>query len=130
MPNLSIVALYVGLNGLLLFALFVNVVRFRAAQKAIEPGTMGDGRLTAAIRAHANYTENAPLLLLILAVLAAAGTSAPLLHLYGAGFTVGRVLHAIGMMAPRHPNPPRMIGTFASCIALVTGSVACILAFF
>lgn len=130
MANLNIVALYLGLNAFVLLGLFVNVVRFRAAQKQIAPGSMGDERLTAAIRAHANYTENAPAVLLMLAVLAALGSTPLFLHVYGAVFTVARVLQAVGMMSPKQPNLPRMVGTMATVMVLVVGGVASILAFF
>lgn len=108
----AVVALYTGLNAILLVVLAINTGIRRAPQNAIEPGAMGDGALTRAIRAHANFTENAPLALLLLIALALT-TTAPLpIHIFGATFTFARVLHAIGMMQTKHPNALRLAGMF------------------
>lgn len=122
-------ALYVGLNALLLLALSLNVGLRRGGQNAIEPGATGDGVLTRAIRAHGNFTENAPIVLLMLAALALANTAALPIHVLGAAFTLARVFHALGMMQAKHPNALRFIGNIVTFLVLLGGGALCILRF-
>ena len=124
--SIAIVALYVGLNALLLLVLAYNVGSRRGSQRQLQPGDMGDAVLTRAIRAHANFTEYAPVVLLLLLMLALLGFEPRWLHLYGAVFTIGRVIGAIGMMRPTHPNALRFTGNAVTGLALLVGSAAVI----
>jgi len=124
------VALYVGLNALLLLALAYNVGARRGAQKALEPGATGDAALMRAIRAHGNFAEYAPVALLILAALALNNTAALPVHILGAAFTIGRVLHAIGMMRETHPNAVRFFGNLLTGLVLLLGGGLCVLRFY
>lgn len=124
---LAAVALYVGLNALLLLALAYNVGSRRGAQKQLQPGDMGDAMLTRAIRAHANFAEHAPIVLLLLLTLALLGFEPPWLHIFGALFTGGRVVGAFGMMRPKHPNALRFTGNLVTGLALLIGGVAAII---
>ena len=123
---LAAVGLYVGLNALLLLALAYNVGGRRGAQNQLQPGDMGDAKLTRAIRAHANFAEHAPIVLLLLLVLALLGFEPLWLHIYGALFTIGRVVGAIGMMRPNHPNALRFTGNLVTGLALLVGGLAAI----
>lgn len=123
---LGIAAFYLGLNALLLLALAYNVGSRRGAQNQLQPGDMGDAKLTRAIRAHGNYAEHAPMVLLLLLVLALLGLKPLWLHVYGAGFTAGRVLGAFGMMREKHPNALRFVGNLATGLALLIGGGAAI----
>jgi uncharacterized membrane protein YecN with MAPEG domain len=119
------VALYTGLNALLLFALALNVGLRRGAQNQLEPGAMGDATLTRAIRAHGNFTEYAPLALLLLLVLAWLNAPVSLIHGLGAAFLVGRIAHAFGMMKATHPNAIRFAGNLLTGLVLLTGAGTC-----
>jgi uncharacterized membrane protein YecN with MAPEG domain len=124
---IAAVALYVGLNALVLLALAYNVGSRRGAQKQLQPGDMGDAVLTRAIRAHANFAEHAPLVLLLLLILALLGFEPVWLHLYGGLFTAGRVIGAFGMMREKHPNALRFTGNLATGLALLVGGGAAII---
>ena len=124
--GLAAVALYVGLNALLLLVLAYNVGSRRGAQRQLQPGDMGDARLTRAIRAHANFAEHAPIVLLLLLVLALLGVPVLWLHLFGATFTAGRIAGAFGMMQDKHPNALRFIGNLATGLALLVGGLGAI----
>ena len=119
-------ALYAALNALLMFGLALNVGLRRGAQKQLQPGDTGDAMLTRAIRAHANFAEYAPLVLLVLLGLALLGAPSAWLHALGAGFTIGRVFHAFGMMRDKHPNTVRFIGNLTTGLALLLGAAACL----
>jgi uncharacterized protein len=128
-PSLAVAALYIGLCALLLLALAINVGLRRGAQNALEPGAAGDPALVRAVRAHGNFAEYAPIVLLIVLVLALLQTPPLLLHLLGASFLIGRILHALGMMQPSHPNALRFIGNLITALALLIGGAASIYAF-
>ena len=123
----AIVALYTGLNALLLLVLAYNVGSRRGAQNQLQPGDMGDAVLTRAIRAHANFAEHAPIVLILLAVLAWLGIGPIWLHAYGIMFTAGRVVGAIGMMREKHPNALRFAGNAATGVALLVGGGAAVI---
>ncbi len=129
MPDsaIAIVAIYVGLNALLMLALAYNVGSRRGSQKQLQPGDMGDAVLTRAIRTHANFAEYAPLVLLLLLVLALLGFEPMWLHLYGGVFTAGRIVGAIGMMRATHPNALRFTGNAVTGLALLIGGAAAII---
>ena len=124
--RLAIFAFYAGLNALLLLVLAYNVGSRRGTQNQLQPGDMGDRMLTRAIRAHANFAEHAPLVLLLLLVLALLGVQPLWLHVYGATFTIGRVIGAFGMMRDKHPNALRFTGNLATGLALLVGGSAAI----
>ena len=118
------VALYVGLNALILLVLAYNVGSRRGAQGQLQPGDFGDSSLVRAIRAHGNFAEHAPMVLLLLLVMALVGIDPRWLHLFGALFTAGRVIGAFGMMRPTHPNALRFTGNLATGLALLIGGAA------
>ncbi len=120
----SAVALYVGLNLILMLvlALRVSLVR-RATQTSLGDG--GNETLLARMRAHANLIEYAPPVLLGLWVAAALGMPVLAIHAIGGGFTVARVLHAIGM-ALGGGNVFRILGSLGSLLALLVVGAALI----
>jgi uncharacterized membrane protein YecN with MAPEG domain len=122
--GLEAVALYTGLSALLLLALAYNVGARRGAQNQLQPGDTGDAKLVRAIRTHGNFTEHAPIVLLVLLVLALLGAQPFWLHLLGGGFVMGRIVGAIGMMRDKHPNALRFIGNLVTGLALLVGGVA------
>ncbi len=108
-----------GLLGLLVVALSLNVGRLRGKKK-INLGDGGDPEMIAAIRAHANLIEFAPIGLLLIYMASdfygfwtTAGLSLLLL--------IARLLHAGGMLGlvPRG----RFLGASATAVALAIVSV-------
>ncbi|MGS0681770.1 MAPEG family protein [Shewanella sp. 125m-7] len=93
---LAISGLYISLTALLAIVLTYRVITLRRTHK-IGIGSAGNEALTLAQRVHANLLENAPMVLLLLVVAEMNGTSALLLHLFGAVWIVARLLHAIGL---------------------------------
>jgi uncharacterized membrane protein YecN with MAPEG domain len=127
--SFAALALYTGLNAILLVVLALNTGLRRGAQKAIEPGAVGDSALTRAIRAHGNFAENVPLALIVLAALALTNTAALPIHVLGATFTIARIVHAFGMMQAKHPNALRLIGNVLTWLMLLAGGGLCLLRF-
>lgn len=116
MTLFEIVALYAALNLLLAPVLMFRVGGQRIAKK-VNLGDGGDPVLLSRIRAHGNFTENAPLLLVGLFALAALSALPLVLHIFGAAFTLGRVAHAFGMSDAGKDGKGRLIGTLLTMLS-------------
>jgi uncharacterized membrane protein YecN with MAPEG domain len=116
MTLFEIVALYVAINLILAPILMFRVGQVRLGKK-INLGDGGDKDLISRIRAHGNFTENAPLLLVGLLALASLSAPPIVLHIFGASFTIGRVLHAMGMAGTLKQG--RLIGTVTALLSYV-----------
>jgi hypothetical protein len=102
-----------GLLGLVYFILCLRVVQRRFPAR-IAFGDGGDQDLQERIRAHANFAEYVPFLLVLMAgIELAAGHKAPWLWLAGGTLVLARIAHAIGMSRPS-PNIFRAFGWLAS----------------
>jgi uncharacterized protein len=129
MNGFEAVALYVGLNILIVLALIVNIVRHRQA-KGVSLGDGGYQPLMLAIRAHANAIETAPICLLGLMALAMTANAVWLIHVGGLLLTLGRAAHGYGLSTSNKPNMGRKVGMLMTLIALVWVAIACILSAF
>jgi len=87
----------------------------------IELGDGGSEPLTRRMRAHANFVENAPFVLLLVLLLELSGASPTFLWAAVILFILARLSHAFGMDR-KAPNPLRMAGTMGSL--LVIGALA------
>ena len=98
----------------------LRVVRGRFATRTMQGD--GDGALTATMRAHANFTEYAPFVLVLIAALELSGASTTWLWIAGAAFVAARIAHGLGMTRPA-PNPLRAGGIVLTwgILALLAG---------
>lgn len=96
MQNIDIVAIYVALNLLIMIWLAVNVGLGRVKHR-VNLGSGGVDDMEKRMRAHGNATEYIPAFLVGLVV--AAQMEAPAIALHGLGgvFTLGRVMHGLGL---------------------------------
>ena len=123
---IAIVGFYAGICGLLLLILSWRVVQLRQKLK-VDFGHGDKPLLAQAIRAQANFAEYAPLTLLLLFVLAAAGSHPLALHVLGAGLVIGRVLHAQGLSGNPGYSPGRYWGILITWLTLAAASLLCLL---
>lgn len=119
-------AFYAGLLGILFFYFSVIVVRGRFAKK-ISLGDGGDHHFLQNIRAHANFSEYTPLILILLFIAEVNGTEAVLLHLAGSALLAGRFIHAFGLRRHSGPSWQRVAGMLLTFVALLALSVMNIL---
>lgn len=115
---LGALALYAGLNALILIWLAVQTGRIRQSEKVF----MGDGgnpRLIRVMRGHANAIEFMPVTLLLMLLIALLGAPAYAIHGLGLSLTVGRFLHALHFTAADAPAWQRGIGTGLSALAML-----------
>ena len=120
MTLFQIVALYIALNMLLAPILMYRVGQVRIKNK-INLGDGGDPVLFSRIRAHGNFTENAPLALLGLIGLAMLSAHPIALHVFGAAFFIGRILHAMGMAGSFGQG--RLVGTLLTLLTFLGQAV-------
>ena len=115
-----------GLLGLLVALLSHNVGHMRGRKK-IYLGDGGDPQMLAAIRAHANLVEYAPLCLLLI-YLASDFHGFWLTAILSVILLLARLLHAGGMldMVPRG----RFIGTAGTMLVLIVPSISLIISGF
>jgi uncharacterized membrane protein YecN with MAPEG domain len=121
----AIVSCYAGLNALIVLTLAVLVVRQRGQTKTLF-GAGESPALQQAIRAHGNIIEYAPLILLLLLLLALIGLGAPWLHGLGIALTLGRVLHAWGLSTNSGTSFGRSAGILLTWVTLAVALVLCI----
>lgn len=94
--------LFVAANALLVWVLaaYVSWLRHR---RQVAYGDGKDALLQRAIRAHANCVEYVPLYGLLIVALSLQQTAELWLGVLVLGFTLARVMHALGMIGNRHP---------------------------
>ena len=96
-----ITGFYLGILALLYVVLGLQVSRLRRGHRVV----FGDGdniKLRSAIRAHGNFTEYVPIIVLLVALLEISGLPAMRVHLLMGALLVARLLHPLGMyVGPR-----------------------------
>ena len=97
MDNAIGFSLFIAVNALLLLALAANVSRHRVRAN-VSLGDGGDDSLRAAIRAHSNGIEQVPIFALVILVLTLQAVTDLSLAVLTIGFSIARLLHAIGML--------------------------------
>jgi len=105
-----ITPIYACLIAILFVALAVNVIRYRRINK-ISLGDAEDKTLQRRIRAHANLTEWAPIVLFLILMVELQDAPGWLVHLCGLMLLIGRATHAYALTYPKHTaNGFRVIG--------------------
>ncbi|WP_417529924.1 MAPEG family protein [Marinobacter lipolyticus] len=114
-----VTAVFAAITGLLLLVLSTHVVRYRLKyQKGM--GVTDDRDFEAAVRAHANLVEYAPLGLIMLGLAELNGVPGYLVYWSGMALVVGRVLHAWGMISGRGgTHKARMAGIALTWLAIL-----------
>lgn len=121
--TLGIAASYVAALIILGVVLALRVIVVRRAEKI----GLGDGEnrmLNRRIRAHGNFSEYAPLLMIAVLALPLLGAKEWLIHLVGGMGLLGRVLHGIGLTQSGGASLPRVGGMLLTLFALLIGAGA------
>lgn len=116
---MSIYLVCAGLLGLLGVALTFNVGRVRG-QKKIFLGDGGDKDLMTAMRVQANFVENVPLGLILIA-LSGKSYSATTIAVLSVALLVARLLHAPGMLG--YLSFGRPTGAALTTLVLLVGAI-------
>lgn len=105
--------LYLGLSFFINFILTIRIIKLRR-KHLIGIGTSGNEELARAVRAHGNFIEHAPLILLMLMALDYATSSAYLIHALGLVLFIGRILHAYGLSKSAGKSFGRVAGMMST----------------
>ena len=120
-----ITACYLGVLGLIYAFLGLRVARFRRGNK-IAFGDHDNLYLRSAIRAHANFAEYVPIIVIMNALLEMGGAASVQMHVLLGTLTVSRVLHPFGMHAkPMTPQfiVGRIVGMMLTFLVLVASAL-------
>lgn len=130
MQDTQILILTTGILGVIFFCLTVWVVNYRNKTKLMLGDGSGTGLpdgqgLQIAVRAHCNFAEFVPMILLLLACLDYEDASRSFFIVLCGALVLGRILHPIGIRILK-PNVPRAAGAMLTWIVLIVASVATI----
>jgi uncharacterized membrane protein YecN with MAPEG domain len=114
--------LYTGMFAAALMTLqivLMGLVIGRRGNNNVLIGTGGVDAVERAVRAHGNLIENAPMLLVCLALIELIGGSDTWVLALGSAFLIGRLMHAIGLSISLGVTVWRFIGTVGSMITML-----------
>lgn len=121
--GLRITALYAAAFIAILIVLTVRVIRLRRANR-VGLGDGGNTLLLRAVRAHANFCETVPPVMLAMIVLALLGARPWVLHLIGGLLLLGRLAHATGISQASGSSLGRVGGMALTLTALGAAALA------
>lgn len=121
MPIPEITALYAGVLGLMAIGLGATAGLYRAKEN-IAIGDGGDLQLRLRMRRHANFVENVPLALILIALLEMQAVADTAIYALGAALLLGRILHWVGFNDNAR-NPIRGFGAGLTTLSIGTASV-------
>lgn len=122
---MPITLLYAGLLGLWFLVLTIRVIGGRRAGN-VSLGDGGNPLLLRRIRAHGNFTEYVPMVLVMMAALESTGVQGWWLHLVGAPLLLGRLLHGYAFSFTEEFMPGRIGGTALTLAALSIAVALCL----
>jgi uncharacterized protein len=130
MQDTHILILTTGILGVIFFVLSVWVVTYRGKTKLMLGDGTGTGLpdaqgLQIAVRAHGNFAEYVPMILIILACLAHEGAGSTFFLVLCAALVLGRILHPLGIRTLK-PNALRAAGAMLTWAVLIIASIAAI----
>lgn len=105
--------------------LMIRVGQVRASEK-VSVGDGGNERVTRRMRAHANFVESAPFVVILIGVIELSGRGTPWLAYVAAAYFLGRIAHAFGMEGGSF-GKGRMIGTLVTTLTLLGLAVVSVL---
>ncbi len=115
--TLSITLTIAAAAALINLWLMIRCGQARTTEK-VSIGDGGSEMVIRRMRAHANFIESAPIVLVLIAALELTGGTSTWLWAVGIAYTVGRLLHPLGMDGGALAKG-RMIGTLLTMLTLL-----------
>jgi len=122
-----ITATYAAILGILGALLTVNVIVNRVKAK-VDAGDGGVAKLAQAIRAHANFAEQAPITLIVIAFAESQGTRGLFVHILCLALLIARLASAYALNRTLGQSPSRQFAASVNALTIVLASVAILLA--
>jgi uncharacterized membrane protein YecN with MAPEG domain len=123
------IAPYAAILGLLGALLTINVIANRVRART-DAGDGGVAALAQAIRAHANFVEQAPIALIVIALAEAAGARGLVIHGLGVALIAARLASAYALNRSLGNTPLRQFGGGLSVLVAIVASVVLLLALY
>ncbi|MGH0029563.1 MAG: MAPEG family protein [Myxococcota bacterium] len=120
-----VTAMYTGLLALVGLALQQGVGRERL-RSGVSLGDGGQPALVVAMRRQANFVEQVPLALLLLAIIELGGAPSAWLHTLGATLLVARIVHPFGLEYERMRRVPRLVGAVGTLLVVLGAALTAI----
>ena len=117
----AITAFYAAILAIVATVLAAQIgpYRLRAGISILDGGDM---QLAERVRRHANFTENVPLALLLMAAIELDGASPALVHGLGIALVVARIVHPFGIHHDHIRHPARAVGAFGTMIVTLVAA--------
>jgi uncharacterized protein len=122
----TVTPLYAGLLAIWFFVLSVRVIQGRAGPGKPSLGDGGNPAMLRRIRAHANFAEYVPLILVLMGLLELSALPKWQLHAIGAALLVGRLLHGYAFSFTQDHVFGRSAGIALTLIALLGAAGLCV----
>ncbi|MFZ0116190.1 MAG: MAPEG family protein, partial [Xanthobacteraceae bacterium] len=104
-----------------------NVIVNRVRSK-VDAGDGGVAKLAQAVRAHANFAEQAPLALIVIGLAEMLGARPLVVQILGVALVLARLASAIGLNRTLGQSPPRQLGASVTALVVIAASIAILLA--
>lgn len=121
---MTITLLYAGLLSLLFLVLSVRIIVLR--NHGVSFGDGGNPVLLRRIRAHGNFSEYVPMILVMIGFLELSHLSSVLIHVMGATLLVARLLHGYALSFSENFKFGRFWGTALTFTLLAVCGLLCI----
>jgi uncharacterized membrane protein YecN with MAPEG domain len=122
-----VTAVYTAVLALLGGMLTVNVIVNRVRNK-VDTGDGGVAIMAQAIRAHANFAEQAPMAVIVIAFAETAGTRPLLVNILGSALVVARLASARALSRSLTVTPLRQVGAVLTGLVVAAAAIAILLA--
>jgi uncharacterized membrane protein YecN with MAPEG domain len=121
---MTITLLYAGLLSLWLLVLSARVIAIRS--QGISLGDGGNPVLLRRIRAHGNFAEYVPMILVMMGFLEINHLSALWIHVFGTTLVIGRLLHGYALSFSESFKIGRVGGTVLTLTLLAVCGLLCV----
>lgn len=121
---MTITLLYAGLLAFVFLTLSFRVIALRKHGASLGDG--GDPILLRRIRAHGNFSEYVPFVLLMMALLEMSHISGMIIHALGITLLIGRLLHGYALSFNESFKFGRFWGTLLTFLTLIVGGLLAI----
>jgi uncharacterized membrane protein YecN with MAPEG domain len=123
---MTVTPFYAGILAIWFFVLSIRVVRLRLGPQGPSLGDGGNSGLQRRIRAHANFAEYVPLVVVLMAFIELSGYPKWVVHCLGGVLLLGRLLHGYALSFSAAWAFGRSAGIGLTFLALLIAGIACI----
>ena len=122
--QLPITALFAGILAIFALVLSFKAGGFRGKTGvSVLYGEPPNLELAEKVRAHQNFLEYVPMILILMGVIELNGGSGTFLYIVGALLVVARIAHAIGLKHDNMAHPGRLVGAGGTALITLVSAV-------